>query len=122
MQIVKQLTFSDVNSGDISLGSITTNCPTIIRGSILLGSDFNISTVICNLTFTPSGGSDVVLNTNINNGTQINLEYQLNQGASNPGIFTTVDGLLKINLSTGGANPTTGACTLVVDITAYPVS
>jgi hypothetical protein len=127
MQIVKKLTFSDVGAGAITVGSLTTNCPTRIRASVGILTSFNTSVVPAKLTFTDSASNVFSILTNIISGSNPNgYEFSfIHSGATGNGdligIYTELDGTIQVELDNDSGVPTQGACTIMIDIEALPI-
>ena len=127
MQIVKKLTFSDVGSGPISVGDLTTSCPTFIRAYVGVGDVFNTSFVSAKIIFTDSNSSVFTMNESIVSSNPSGYFYALVNstavgGGDLRGIFTTLNGTLQVELDSISGIPTSGDCTFIIDVDALPFS
>jgi hypothetical protein len=127
MQIVKKLTFSDVGAGPITVGTVTTNCPTTIRAFVGIGMVFNTSFVTAKLTFTDSGSNVFSLTEAINGSNPGRFLFGLVNstavgGGDLRGLFAELDGTLQVELVNVSGLPTQGDCTIIIDVDAFPIS
>lgn len=127
MQIVKKLTFSDVGSGPINIGNLTTSCPTFIRAYVGVGDVFNTSFVSAKIIFTDSNSSVFTMNESIASSNPAGYFYALVNstavgGGDLRGIFTTLDGTLQVELDVISGTPTQGDCTMLISIEALPLA
>lgn len=128
MQFVKKLTFSDIGNGPITIGILTTNCPTRIRASIGILTAFNTSVVTAKLIFTDSASNVfTVLSNFISSSTPNGYEYAFIHSSTVGnsdliGIYTELDGTIQVELDNSSGTPTQGECTIVVEVEALPVA